>query len=66
LNVCLGLKPACGISVGVAKKAVRDWTIRDHRKHWDSLNGLKQVKALIQEPSATKVKELLKLNGNEL
>jgi hypothetical protein len=21
-------KPACGISVGVAKKAVRDWTIR--------------------------------------
>jgi hypothetical protein len=27
-----GLEPACGISVGVAKKAVRDWTNRNHKK----------------------------------
>jgi hypothetical protein len=41
-------EPACGISVGVTKKAVRDWTNRGHRKHWDSLRGQKQKKALIQ------------------
>jgi hypothetical protein len=27
-----GPEPACGISIGVAKKAVRDWTNRNHKK----------------------------------
>jgi hypothetical protein len=36
-----GPEPACGISIWVAKKAVRDWTNRNHRKHWESITGLK-------------------------
>jgi ribonuclease HI len=28
----IGSEPACGISVGVATKAVRDWTKRNHKK----------------------------------
>jgi hypothetical protein len=51
------VRPACSTSIGVAKKVVKDWKIKDHRKHWDSLN------VLIQRPS---VKELLKLNRNQL
>jgi hypothetical protein len=27
-----GPEPACGISIGVAKKAVRDWMKRNHKK----------------------------------
>jgi hypothetical protein len=27
-----GPEPACGISIGVAKRAVRDWTNRNHKK----------------------------------
>jgi hypothetical protein len=27
-----GPEPACGISIGVAKKAVRDWTDRNRKK----------------------------------
>jgi hypothetical protein len=42
----------CGISILVAKKAVRDWTNRNHKKHWESITGLKQAKALIPGPSA--------------
>jgi hypothetical protein len=61
-----GPEPACGISTGVAKKAVMDWTIRDCRKHWDSLSGLKQGKAFIQGPSAQQAWELLKRNKNQL
>jgi ribonuclease HI len=30
-----GPEPTCDISLGVAKKVVRDWTFSDHRKHWD-------------------------------
>jgi D-arabinose 5-phosphate isomerase GutQ len=33
----VGPEPARGISVGVAKKAVRDWTKRNHKKYWESL-----------------------------
>jgi hypothetical protein len=51
---------ACGVSVGVAKKAARDWTSRDHRKHWDSLSGLRQ------EPSAKKRRELLNVNRDQI
>jgi hypothetical protein len=42
-----GPEPACGISVGVDKKAVRDWTNRNHKKYWESTTGLKQAKGLI-------------------
>jgi hypothetical protein len=28
----IGPEPACGISIGVPKKAARDWTIRNHKK----------------------------------
>jgi hypothetical protein len=51
--------------VGAAKKAVMEWTYRDHRKYWDSSSGLKQAKGLIQGPS-TKRKKLLKINRNQL
>jgi hypothetical protein len=32
----IGPEPACGISAGIAKKAVRDWTNREHKKYWES------------------------------
>jgi hypothetical protein len=50
--------------MGTAKKAVKDWTHRGHRKIWNSLSGHKQAKALIQDPSANEAKEILKLNRN--
>jgi hypothetical protein len=62
----IGPQPAWGISKGVARKAVRDWTITDHRKHWDSLSGLKQANALLQGPSAKKISELLNLSRDLL
>jgi hypothetical protein len=37
----IGPEPACGISAGIAEKAVRDWTNRGHKKYWASLTGLK-------------------------
>jgi hypothetical protein len=39
---------------------------RDHKKHWESLTGLKHAKGFLQEPSAWGSKELLKLNRNQL
>jgi hypothetical protein len=39
----IGPQPTCGISAGVAKKAVRDWANRD----WESLTGLKQAEGLV-------------------
>jgi hypothetical protein len=36
-----GPEPDCGISIGVAKKAVRDWMKRNHKKHWEAISGLK-------------------------
>jgi hypothetical protein len=29
----IGPEPACGISIGVAKKAIRDWKNTNHKKH---------------------------------
>jgi hypothetical protein len=46
-----GPEPACGISTGVAKKAVRDGTNINHKKHWESVTGLKQAKGLMLGPS---------------
>jgi hypothetical protein len=40
----VGLEPACGITMQVAKKVVKDWTNQDHRQEWDSLSGYKQAK----------------------
>jgi hypothetical protein len=57
----IGPEPTCGISMGVVKKAVRDPTIRDHRKHWDSLSELKQAKAIMQDPSASKTGGAIKI-----
>jgi hypothetical protein len=56
----IGPEPACGISVGIAKKAVRDWTNRDHQIYWESLRGLKQAKGFLQGPSVRRTRELLK------
>jgi hypothetical protein len=50
-----------GISIGVAKRAVRDWTNRNHIKQRESTAGLKQAKGLISGPSARRTKDLLKL-----
>jgi hypothetical protein len=62
----IGPEPACSISMGIAKTAVRDWTNRDHKKYWESLTGLKQAKGFLQGPSVRRTKELLKLNRNQL
>jgi hypothetical protein len=52
--------PACNISVGIAKKAVRDWTNRA-QKYFKFLAGLKHAKDFLQGPSARRCKELLQL-----
>jgi hypothetical protein len=62
----IGPEPACGISIGVVKKAVRDWTNRSHKKYWESTTGLKQAKGFISGPSARQTKDLLRLNRNQL
>jgi hypothetical protein len=36
----------CGVSIGVGKKVVRDWTNRNHIEQWQSTIGLKQAKGL--------------------
>jgi hypothetical protein len=59
-------EPACGISVGVAKKAVRDWTNKKHKEYWESTIGLREAKGLIEGPSARRMKDLLKLIRDQL
>jgi hypothetical protein len=61
----IGPEPACGISVGVAKKAVRDWTNRNHKKYWESIIGLRQAKGLISGPSARRTRGLLKFSETD-
>jgi hypothetical protein len=61
-----GPEPACGISIGVSKKAVRDGTNRNHKKYWEFTTGLKQTKGLLLGPSARRTKDLLKLNRDQL
>jgi hypothetical protein len=39
----IGPKPACGISIGVAKKVVRDWTNGNHKKTLGITIGLRQA-----------------------
>jgi ribonuclease HI len=55
-----------GISIGVAKKVVRDSMNRDHIKQWKSITGLKQAKGLKSGPSARRSKALLKLKRDQL
>jgi ribonuclease HI len=71
----IGPEPAWGISIGVAKKAVREWTKRNHKKkkrrkkekkHCESVTGLREAKGLLQWPFARRMKALLKLNGDQL
>jgi hypothetical protein len=62
----IGPEPACDISIGAAKRAVRVWTNRNHIKQWKSTTGLKQAKGLISGPSARRKKGLLKLNRDQL
>jgi hypothetical protein len=62
----IGPEPACGISMGVAKKALRDWMTMNHKKYWESLAGLRQAKGFIWGPSTKRAKELLKLDRNQL
>jgi hypothetical protein len=62
----IGPEPACGISVGVAKKAARDWTNRKHKEYWESLTGLRQAKGFIQGPSDRRTKDLLRFNIEEV
>jgi hypothetical protein len=54
-----GPEPACSIPIGEAKEAVRDWTNRNHKKHWEPTTGLKQAKGLIPGPSARRMTDLL-------
>jgi hypothetical protein len=65
-HLFIGPEPACGTSIGVAKRAVRDWTKRNQKKHWDPTTGLKQAKGLISGPSARRTKDVLKLNREQL
>jgi hypothetical protein len=46
----VGPEAACGISIGVAKKAVRDWKNRNHIKQWESKTGLNRQRDLYQSP----------------
>jgi hypothetical protein len=55
----IGPEAACCISMGVAKKAIRNWTNMNQKKYWESLTGLTQAKGLIRGPSAKRAKELL-------
>jgi hypothetical protein len=65
-NPFIGPEPACGISVGIAKKAVRNWANRNHKKYGESVPGLTQAKGLLQGSSARRTKDLLKLNRDQL
>jgi hypothetical protein len=61
-NPFIGPEPACGMSIGAAKKAVRYWTNRNHKKYWKPTTGLKQAKGFI----SGRTKDLLKLNRDQL
>jgi hypothetical protein len=61
-----GPDPACGISIGVTKKAVRDCMNRHHKEHWEAIIGLKHAKGFILGPFARRTMDLLKLNKDQL
>jgi hypothetical protein len=53
-------------SIGVAKKAIRDLTDRNHKKYWESIIGLKQTKGSLSGLSARIKKDLFRLNRDQL
>jgi hypothetical protein len=59
-------EPVSGIAVGITKKAVGNWTNRDHKKYWESLTALKIANGFLQGPSVRRTKEVLKLIRNQL
>jgi hypothetical protein len=61
-HLFIGPEPACGIIIGVVKKAVMDWMNRNHKKHWESITRFR----LIIGPSARRTKDLLTLNRDQL
>jgi hypothetical protein len=61
-----GPEPACGISIRVAKRAVRDWTNSNHKKKIMCIHNWTQANGLISGPSATSTKDMLKLNRDQL
>jgi hypothetical protein len=60
-----GPEPACGISIGLAKRAFRDWTNRNHIEQWECTIGFKEVRGLISRPSARRKKDLMKLSRDQ-
>jgi hypothetical protein len=61
-----GLEPACGISIGDTKKAVRDWTNRNHTKphktmgihNWTQTGRGTHIKTLCQKnKGSVKIKQ---------
>jgi hypothetical protein len=56
------------VTARVAKKGARDRTNRNHtqKKNGESTTGLKEAKGLIPGSSATRTKDLLKLNRDQL
>jgi hypothetical protein len=63
----IGPEPACSISVGVAKKAVSDWTNRNNKNIGNpQLDSNRQRDLLTLGPSARRTKDLLKLNRDQL
>jgi hypothetical protein len=51
------IRPSCGISIEVSKKAVRDWTNRNYPKQWEYTTGLKEAKGPTPGPSAKRTNE---------
>jgi ribonuclease HI len=63
----IGPEPACGISIGVDNKAVRNCTNRNHKiKTMGIRNWTQTGKEFILGPSARRTKDLLKLNRDQL
>jgi hypothetical protein len=52
----IGPEPACGISIGVAKRTVRDWTKRNEAKQWEFITRLKQAKGTYIRTLCHKIK----------
>jgi hypothetical protein len=52
----IGSEPASSITVGIAKKAIRDWTNRNHQKYWESLTGHTRILCQKNE-GAVKIKQ---------
>jgi hypothetical protein len=49
-------------------KVVRDWTNKNHKKKkpWESVPGLRQAQGLIPGPPVRRMKDLFKLNRDQL